>query len=132
VYTLLGLGAPLLFQASPTGPLLIGALLELIGAVLVLGAFLSLNKSFGLGPENRGIKVGGAYKIVRHPMYSGYMLVEVGFFLNNLSLVNLAALAISVLFLLLRLRAEERLLRNDHSYLEYTRMVQWRLIPFII
>ena len=131
-YTLLGLGSPLFFQAAPSDLLLIGVLLEVVGAVLVLGGFLSLNKSFGLGPENRGIKVRGAYRIVRHPMYSGYMFTEFGFFLNNLSLVNLTALAISVLFLILRMRAEERLLRDDHSYLEYARRVRWRLIPFVV
>jgi len=130
-YTLLGLGSPLLFQPASTGLLLIGVLLEFIGAILVLVGFLSLNRSFGLGPENRGIKSRGAYRVVRHPMYSGYVLAETGFFLNNLSLVNLAVLAASVLCLLLRMRAEERLLRGDHAYVEYARRVRWRLIPFL-
>ena len=130
-YTLLGLGSPLLFQPASRGSLLIGVMLEVVGAALVLGGLLSLNKSFGLGPENRGIKTRGMYRIVRHPIYSGYVLAEAGFFLNNLSLVNLVALMISVFFLLLRMLAEERLLDSDDEYLEYARRVRWRLIPFL-
>src|SRR5208283_1612325 len=75
VYTLLGVGSPLLFQSAPDGgPLIVGASLEFVGLVLVVSAFLSLNRSFGLAPENRGIKTAGAYGFVRHPMYLGYIL----------------------------------------------------------
>ena len=131
VYTLLGLGAPSLFQLASPIATLIGVFLEVVGSALVFGSFLSLNKSFGLGPENRGIKTGGVYRLVRHPMYSGYMVAELGFLLDNFSLFNLAVLVISILFLLLRMRAEERLLRKDSSYVKYARMVRWRIIPFV-
>jgi protein-S-isoprenylcysteine O-methyltransferase Ste14 len=131
VYTILGLGSPLLFQSASSIALVFGELLEVVGAVLVLSGFFSLNRSFGLGPENRGIKTTGAYRVLRHPMYSGYMLAEVGFFLDNASFYNLFILAISILFLLLRLRAEERLLLKDPSYKKYARSVRWRLMPFI-
>lgn len=131
VYAILGLGSPLLFQPASSFALVFGEFLEVVGGVLVLGGFLSLNRSFGLGPENRGIKTAGAYRVVRHPMYSGYMLAEVGFFLDNFSFYNLLILAVSILFLLLRLRAEERLLQKDPSYKKYARSVRWRLMPFI-
>jgi protein-S-isoprenylcysteine O-methyltransferase Ste14 len=131
MYTLLGLGAPLLFQPASAIALLVGVFFEVVGTVLVLGGFFSLNKSFGLGPENRGIKTGGAYRFVRHPMYSGYMLAEVGFVLNNFSLFNFAVLVMSILFLLLRMRAEERLLLKDRSYKKYARTVRWRIMPFL-
>ena len=131
VYTILGLGSPLLFQSASSIALVFGELLEVVGAVLVLSGFFSLNRSFGLGPENRGIKTTGTYRVLRHPMYSGYMLAEVGFFLDNASFYNLFILGISILFLLLRLRAEERLLLKDPSYRKYARSVRWRLMPFI-
>jgi protein-S-isoprenylcysteine O-methyltransferase Ste14 len=131
VYTVVGLGSPLLFQPALSFTLFVGVFLEVVGSALVLGAFLSLNKSFGLGPENRGIKTGGAYRLVRHPMYAGYMLAELGFFLDNFSFYNLFILAVSILFLLLRLRAEERFLQKDPSYKKYALSVRWRLVPLI-
>lgn len=132
VYTIIGLGSPLLFQSTPNGEqLLVGPLLEFAGLVLVMVAFLSLNRSFGLAPENRGIKTAGAYRLVRHPMYLGYILAEIGFALDNSSPYNLLILAMSILFLLLRLRAEEQLLQQARAYRTYARRTRWKLVPFI-
>ena len=131
VYAILGLGSPLFFQSASSIALVFGEFLEIVGSVFVLSGFLSLNRSFGIGPENRGIKIAGAYRVVRHPVYSGYMLAELGFFLDNFSFYNLFILAVSILFLLLRLRAEERLLQKDPSYKKYTLSVRWRLVPLI-
>jgi protein-S-isoprenylcysteine O-methyltransferase Ste14 len=122
VYTILSLGAPLFFQPSPYGgPLVLGSILEVSGLAFVAGAFLSLNRSFGLAPQNRGIKTSGVYKFVRHPMYLGYILAETGYVVDNVSAFNVSVLAASVLFLLLRLRAEEESLAQDQAYREYSR-----------
>lgn len=131
VYTLLGVGSPLLFQPALSIALVPAELLEVAGSALLLCGFLSLRKSFGLGPENRGIKTTGAYKLIRHPMYSGYILAEAGFFLDNFSLYNLLILTASILFLLLRMRAEERLLQKDRAYKKYSESVRWRLMPLV-
>ena len=132
VYTVLGFSSPLFFQLTPSGgPFVIGASLEVIGLVLVVSAFLSLNRSFGLAPENRGIKTGGVYRFVRHPMYLGYILAEAGYVLDNFSTFNLFIWIVSVLFLLLRLQAEERLLRQDGAYMNYARKTHWKLIPSV-
>lgn len=132
IYTILGFGAPLLFQLSSyAGAIFVGILLEAIGTVLVAGALLSLNRSFGLAPENRGIKTAGAYRLVRHPMYLGYILAEVGYVVTYFSDFNLFVLAISVLFLMLRLRAEEQLLAQDQVYRNYSKKTRWKLIPFL-
>jgi protein-S-isoprenylcysteine O-methyltransferase Ste14 len=132
VYTLLGLGSPLLFQPTPRhGGEPMGEILAFMGTLLILGAFLSLNRSFGLAPQNRGIKTTGVYRLVRHPMYLGYILAETGFVFDNFSILNLFTLAVSVLFLLLRLRAEERLLRTDPIYKAYAKKIRWKLIPFV-
>ena len=128
-YTILGFSSPLLFQATPNGPIAIGASFEFVGLSFVVGAFLSLNRSFGLAPENRGIKTGGVYRFVRHPMYLGYILAEIGYVCDNLSYLNIFILAISILFLLLRLRAEEQLLQRDQTYREYAKKTRWKLLP---
>lgn len=132
VYTLAALGSPMLFRPIfGVGASIVGESLEFAGAVLVVGGFLSLNRSFGIAPENRGIKTRGMYRIVRHPMYSGYILAETGFVLNNLSFFNVIILATAIFFLVLRLQAEERLLGEDPAYQAYAQKTSWKLIPFV-
>jgi len=97
----------------------------------VIGAYLSLNRSFGIAPENRGIKTSGIYRLVRHPMYLGYVLTETGFVISNLSSLNLIMLVTVTIILVLRLNSEERLLREDHAYQEYAERTPWRLFPFV-
>lgn len=132
VYTLVALVSPMFFRpvVGWSGSL-VGDLLVFVGAVMTVGAVLSLNNSFGIGPENRGIKTNGAYRIVRHPMYSGYFLTEVGFVLNNLSLFNLLILVIASFFLVLRLQGEERLLKEDKTYQAYAQKTRWKLLPLL-
>ena len=131
-YAILGFSSPILFQVAPPGGWLVfGTALESLGLVFVAGAFLSLNRSFGLAPENRGIKTGHVYRYVRHPMYLGYILAEFGFVCNDFSYLNVLILAISVSFLLLRLRAEERLLQQDRTYRTYSKRTRWKLLPLL-
>jgi protein-S-isoprenylcysteine O-methyltransferase Ste14 len=132
LYTIVGLSSPLLFQPSLAGgPLVVGALLEVGGLALVASAIISLNRSFGLAPQNRGIKTGGVYRFVRHPMYLGYMLAEAGYVVDSFSPFNIFILALSVLFLLLRLQSEEHLLELDKAYKSYSRKTRWKLLPLI-
>lgn len=132
VYTLIALGSPMLFRPVIGARFsIVGEALQFGGAVLVMGAFLSLNRSFGIAPENRGIKTTGMYRIVRHPMYLGYVLTETGFVLNNLSFFNVFVFATFVFFLVLRLQSEEGLLRQDPAYEAYTQKSPWKLVPFV-
>jgi len=132
LYTILGFSAPLFLQPSMSGgPALVATALEVTGLIFVAGAFLCLNRSFALAPQNRGIKTAGVYRLVRHPMYLGYILAEVGYVFGNFSEFNLVVLTLSVLFLLLRLRAEEQLLGRDPVYRIYSTKTRWKLIPFL-
>ena len=132
LYTLVALVSPMFFRpVVGRGSSLVGELFVLVGAFLTIGAVFSLNDSFGIGPENRGIKRNGMYRIVRHPMYSGYLLTETGLVLNNLSPFNLVILAIAGFFLVLRLRGEERLLKEDPAYRAYAEKTPWKLVPFL-
>ena len=132
LYTIVGFTAPLFFQPTTyAASQIAGAILEIGGLALVVGAFLCLNRSFGLAPQNRGVRTAGVYGFVRHPMYLGYMLAEAGYALDNFSGINIIVLAISVLFLILRLRAEEQLLVEDPAYRNYSKEIKWKLLPFI-
>lgn len=114
-------GAPL------HGPL--GAVLMLLGLAIHVGAKLSLFRSFGVVAANRGVKAGGLYRLVRHPMYAGYMLTHVGFLLVAPSLWNLAVYAVAWAFLVARIYAEERVLSEDPEYLALKARVPYRLVP---
>lgn len=103
-----------------------------VGAIIALGAKLSLRRSFGIVPANRGVKRGGLYRFVRHPMYSGYMINQLGFLLFNFSLWNVAIYAVAWLCFWIRAREEEKFLSQDPEYREYASQVKSRLLPGVV
>lgn len=124
--------APLLIipNADPF-PAIAGIALFLIfvGNCWQAWAKLILRRSFGIAPANRGIKISGCYKFMRHPMYAGYLIVHLGALAVMFSLYNLAIYTIGWTAQILRLLAEERLLSRDPAYRQYMAKVPWRLIP---
>ena len=120
----------------PTGtsiaPDVVTAPLIMIGTAIALAAKLSLRRSFGLVPANRGVKVGGAYRFVRHPMYTGYVLNHIGFLLMFFSVWNIAVYLTCWVLLYLRAIEEERFLLADPAYCAYKDTVRGRIIPGLI
>ena len=45
--------------------------LRRIGLLVVVAGKISIGRSFGLIPANRGIVSSGLYRLVRHPIYLG-------------------------------------------------------------
>jgi protein-S-isoprenylcysteine O-methyltransferase Ste14 len=124
--------APLLIQPGldifpAIAPL--GVLLVLAGNVFQGLAKLSLRRSFGIAPANRGIKADGLYRFVRHPMYAGYLIVHIGVLILMPSVINFVIYAIGWWAQILRLRAEEELLSQDPAYVAFKEKVRYRLIP---
>ena len=113
---------------TPLAPVA-GILLMLAGLAVHVGAKLSLWRSFGVVPADRGIRVGGLYALVRHPMYAGYMLAHLGFLLVVPKLWNLAIYVMVWTLLVARIFAEERVLADSPDYRRYMSAVRHRLIP---
>ncbi|HVR89917.1 MAG TPA: isoprenylcysteine carboxylmethyltransferase family protein [Novosphingobium sp.] len=107
----------------------LGIALVFAGNVFQAWAKLVLRRSFGIAPANRGIKIGGPYKYVRHPMYAGYLAVHIGIFALMPSVLNLAIYVTGWWAQLLRVQAEERLLAEDAAYREFMGKVRYRLVP---
>ncbi len=129
-----GTVAPLLVMPGPSlFPALVplGIALVAFGNLFQVWAKLYLRRSFGIAPANRGVKAGGPYRIVRHPMYTGYMIANVGLLMLMPSLINLAIYAIAWWAQVLRVIAEERHLSADPAYRELMGKVRYRLIPGI-
>jgi protein-S-isoprenylcysteine O-methyltransferase Ste14 len=128
---LIGTASPML--VAPGGESLVSPWLGLFlifgGLGFSVWAKLSLRRSFGLAAANRGLVSSGAYGLVRHPIYAGYLLSDVGFLLMNPTAHNLGLYALAVGLALARIRAEERLLSLDPLYAAFTAKVRYRLAP---
>ena len=124
---------PLLARASSSGHPLIpqgsGVMLLLMGLGMQVWAKLTLRRSFGIVPANRGVKADGPYRFVRHPMYLGYVTVHIGFLLLSPNLWNLAVYGASFATQIFRILAEERLLGLDPAYASFQARTRYRLLP---
>jgi protein-S-isoprenylcysteine O-methyltransferase Ste14 len=101
------------------------------GFCLNLWAKLTLRRSFGVVAANRGVKISGPYRLIRHPMYAGYMLTHLGFFLSGPKLWNACIYTLVLALQVVRILAEERVLSQDPAYRELTAKVRYRLAPFV-
>jgi len=108
-----------------------GLLIESTGILWAILAKLSLGRSFGLLPADRGIVTRGAYRLVRHPVYLGYFIYHLGYLLTNLGPRNVIVFALLYTFQVIRVIREEGLLRANPEYQAYCRKVRWRLVPGI-
>jgi protein-S-isoprenylcysteine O-methyltransferase Ste14 len=99
------------------------------GTIVVVLGKLSLGRSFGFTPANRGVVCRGMYRWVRHPIYLGYLITHAGFLVANPTAWNVAVLIGADLALMLRAVCEERTLAQDDAYRSYMQRVQWRVVP---
>lgn len=102
---------------------------QLVGAIGAIACILRLGRSFGIVAANRGVCANGPYRFLRHPMYAFYLLGQVGYVLGAFSLFNVGIVVVAVSGQLLRIAAEERVLRGDETYRAYCQQVPYRLIP---
>jgi len=122
---------PLFFHAGG-GHLIASGLaggLMVTGILIQVSAKFSLRRSFGIAAANRGVKMGGPYVMVRHPMYLGYAITWLGFLSINALWVNLALALFAAAMQVARILVEERLLSADPAYRGYMARVRHRIIP---
>lgn len=132
VVALCGTYFPLLLRPAPEAhDILVLQMIQVIGSCIAIGGILSLNKSLGLVAANRGVKTTGFYKHVRHPIYAGYAIHFIAYWLQNMTLPNTIFITAGLLFELARIFAEEQHLKLDREYAAYMKKVRWRLIPYI-
>ena len=90
---------------------------------------MSLGYSFGLLPANRGLVDYGVYRVVRHPIYLGYLITHASFLLSHPSVWNVVVMGGGDLALIVRAFFEEQILTRDAAYKRYCATVKWRLVP---
>lgn len=106
-------------------PLLLGS------TMLCFGALVSLGRCFGVLPICRGVQTKGLYRLVRHPVYASYILMDVGLVVSWFSLRNLLLFLLGCGLFLRRIHDEEALLRRFAPYREYAAAVRFRLFPLV-
>jgi len=109
-----------------------GAILQLTGLLLVAAAAWNLGRALTPLPSPRtaaGLKTDGAYRLMRHPIYSGGIVWAIGFALASPGLYRLLLCALLGLFFNLKARHEEELLSRQFSgYADYAHNTP-RFIP---
>ena len=115
----------------PLVPPVIPNALAMVSAAVIIYARLSLGRSIGFVPADRGIVTGGAYRFVRHPIYTGAFLGLVSFVLRSYSPLNLIMAATIIALFMVKSVVEERFLGDDPEYAAYLRRVRWRWFPGI-
>ncbi|HEY5107120.1 MAG TPA: isoprenylcysteine carboxylmethyltransferase family protein [Caulobacteraceae bacterium] len=115
----------------PLAPPLVGALMMTAGVLIHVWAKLALRRSFGMAAANRGVKIEGPYRVVRHPMYVGYAITWAGFVLLNPTWLNAGLCLFAAAMQVMRILAEERLLAADSAYRAYTTRTKFRILPGI-
>ena len=116
-------------HASPPQLIVPAVALVAAGNAFQLSAKLVMRRSFGIGPANRGVKVSGPYKLVRHPMYAGYFVANMGVLMLMPSWYNLMVYLTAWTAQAFRLEAEEKLLSKDPAYCALRKHVRFLVVP---
>jgi len=125
------LGPPLLAPAAVAAllPESVTVAFSCAGLAVVIAGKITLGRSFALLPANRGVVSTGLYRVVRHPIYMGYLVTHVAFLFASPTWWNLAALVAADGALLARAVCEEETLAKDPDYRDYMTRVRWRVAP---
>lgn len=113
---------------------IVGVILGGLGGLLAVGGVFSLGNSLTAVPrpkENAQLVKNGAYRWVRHPIYSGLIIGAFGLALMRASWLGLLYTLILFIFFDIKSRREEVWLREKYGeYTAYQQRVR-KLIPFI-
>jgi len=115
----------------PLVPPVVPAILAVLSTAVLVYARLSLGRSIGFVPANRGIVSRGAYRFVRHPIYTGIFIAMLAFVLRSYSPLNLLTASTIVVLFMIKSVVEERFLRADPEYAAYLQRVRHRWLPGI-
>jgi len=103
--------------------------LQLGGLAICVASLAALGRSFGFVAADRGLVTRGPYRIVRHPVYAAYVVIQAGYVLQSVSARNIVIVIVATGCNIGRALAEERLLAMSAGYAAYRARVRWRLFP---
>lgn len=110
------------------------ALVQVLGLWLIarsLGAIDALELAGIRRSDGGRLKVSGPYRLVRHPLYLGWVLIVSG--AATMTGDRLFFAAVTSTYLIAAVPWEERSLERTfgEEYARYRRQVRWRIIPYV-
>ena len=113
----------------------VGLLLVVLGLAFVLVATFTLRKNYSSSlviRKGHELVVHGIYRVVRHPIYLGAILVTLGVPIGMSSWIALPPMLLLIPLFVYRMRIEERLLLEEFGDDYQTYMARTkRLVPFL-
>ena len=120
------------WTGRPIVPSIVTNGLAILSAAIFIYARLSLGRSIGMVPANRGIVTRGAYQYVRHPIYSGLFVAMIALVLRSYAPTTLLAVSIIIVLFVIKSLVEERFLSADPEYAAFLQRVRYRWIPGVL
>lgn len=121
------------FEKSATS---VGVIGDRIGAALLYGGLalsiltaVVLGRSYDFLPALRAVRVSAPYRLVRHPMYAGSLMIKFGYLLEHPCWLNLVVMAAVILLYDRRSAYEEQIMSHDDAYRAYLQRVRYRFMP---
>jgi protein-S-isoprenylcysteine O-methyltransferase Ste14 len=112
-----------------------GVVFAVAGLLLFVWAHRTMGRSFTPFPRPRvsgELVVSGPFRLVRHPVYGGLLLVLTGVSLA-IGLAGLVGTAVLAALWWRKSAFEERLLAERYpEYASYRTRVRWRFLPFVV
>jgi protein-S-isoprenylcysteine O-methyltransferase Ste14 len=111
--------------------LIAGIAIGIMGLALLVAGVVELGSSLTPFPrpsQRSTLRTGGAYQLVRHPIYGGSILVALGWSLISSPLALFGTAFLSILFELKSRHEESMLMERFPEYEAYRRRVRWRFI----
>jgi protein-S-isoprenylcysteine O-methyltransferase Ste14 len=119
-----------------TGPVALGLLaIQLYGAWLIARSVRAIDALdlAGIRPTASAdaLQITGPYRLVRHPLYLGWMLIVFG--AARMTGDRLVFAAMTSIYLIVAIPWEERSLERafGDAYTRYKRQVRWRMVPYV-
>jgi protein-S-isoprenylcysteine O-methyltransferase Ste14 len=112
----------------------LGLLIAIAGALLLVLGLLSLGRSFTPLPRPRAhtrLREAGIFRLVRHPVYGGVILLGLGWSLADAPLGLVPTLLVALLFDLKARREEAWLIERFPDYAAYRTRTPRRFLPWL-
>ena len=112
----------------------LGLLIAGAGALLVVLGVLSLGRSFTPLPRPRArtrLRQGGIFRLVRHPVYGGVIVIGLGWSLADAPLGLVPTALLALLFDLKARREETWLIERFPEYTAYRAHTPRRFVPWL-
>jgi protein-S-isoprenylcysteine O-methyltransferase Ste14 len=119
-------------QGRSVAPHLLVNGLALFSVGVELWGRFSLGRNIGFVPAQREIVIHGAYRYMRHPIYTGVFIGALADSLAYFSLRNVLLTCLGVFWFVIKSFVEESFLSKDPAYEAYMQRVRWRWLPGVV